>query len=919
MSDSVTEYKVFIASPGDLQEERKIVRKICKTLNNDTLVKDKKIRLDPVGWEDAFPEAGRPQAIINKLQKECDIFICMLHKRYGTPTGKYDSGTEEEFLNAYDNWADISRPRIMFYFKDVNISSLDDLKDPQLSKVFKLKDKIKSNEMLFYGSFQNSPDLEKILTEDLKKLIIKISKQKNTGDIPKVKAETKMIIPDQYKKWVLDITKNMDIDLLRGDERIVNVSLPELYQPLYTDNPEKPKTDKNLHETENIIDIEELAAKSDYLVVQGAAGCGKTTLMKHLLRTIINNKTKLFKRNSLPIILFMKDFKDYPCDKSNQANKVDWFLKWHIENIVDNGLNFKLINKFCENGKAVFLIDGLDEADTKIRELIVNSFADFLHKYKNNKIILAGRPHGVTGAAENRFGEKIAKVNSLTNEQVNNFINKWFEAVYDKDSGTGHKIARKMRSEIKAKEDIDELKQNPLMLTAMCILYHDLKELPDQRAELYERFIKRLFSKFGNEKNRVYSFMMELAHNSFIETSRGIDELEAVKILKKYFKESDEPYREKFQKIESGSGLMHFENGQYIFSHQTFQEFLTAAYLYDNSEDSPYDAIAQFIDNKRFCEVVELFIGYLSIRNKSGANAIVRKVLDGEPGPGFYRWIVVAKALLDIHKDNRKDDVCDLAKDRMLTILRTGETPGILNKAGENLGRLGYDRGYTDFVKIQKGDYDLEDIGIKPIPSFEISKYPVTNLWYKKFIDAGGYNSDKYFTIQGKKWFKKIKPSFPGFWHERKYNCPNSPVVGVSWYEADAFCRWLTKTCKDGYEYRLPREFEWQAAAAGKEKREYPWGKGIDPNKCNYDETEIGRISPVGIFKDGKTPEHVYDMAGNVWEWTCSFYDADKDTYVLRGGSFFYISYYCRCADRNDFNPFNSSNNIGFRCARIKL
>ena len=73
-------------------------------------------------------------------------------------------------------------------------------------------------------------------------------------------------------------------------------------------------------------------------------------------------------------------------------------------------------------------------------------------------------------------------------------------------------------------------------------------------------------------------------------------------------------------------------------------------------------------------------------------------------------------------------------------------------------------------------------------------------------------------------------------WHERSWTCPNAPVVGVCWYEADAFCRWLTMTCDDGFTYRLPDEKEWEAAAAGFEKREYPWGKWAE-DRCNTRES----------------------------------------------------------------------------------
>ena len=130
---------IFIASPGDVPEEREIVRDVCRQLNEDRLIRSYDVAFRPVGWEDAFPGAGRPQAMINRLVEACDIFVCLFHKRFGTPSGEADSGTLEEFLLAYDQWQNLTKPHIMFYFKDVQVRSIDDLKDPQIQKVFELK------------------------------------------------------------------------------------------------------------------------------------------------------------------------------------------------------------------------------------------------------------------------------------------------------------------------------------------------------------------------------------------------------------------------------------------------------------------------------------------------------------------------------------------------------------------------------------------------------------------------------------------------------------------------------------------------------------------------------------------------------------------------------------------------------------
>lgn len=90
---NLSQLSVFIASPGDVEEEREIVREVCEELSKNALCRMHSLRFHAVGWEDAIPAAGQTQEIINKLVEECDIFVCLFHKRFGSPSGKEDSGT----------------------------------------------------------------------------------------------------------------------------------------------------------------------------------------------------------------------------------------------------------------------------------------------------------------------------------------------------------------------------------------------------------------------------------------------------------------------------------------------------------------------------------------------------------------------------------------------------------------------------------------------------------------------------------------------------------------------------------------------------------------------------------------------------------------------------------------------------------
>ena len=112
-------YRVFVASPGDVTDERNALSKLVAELNQtiSIVAPEKGLILEVVRWEShAYPAAGRPQAVINDQLRDFDIFVGIMWKRFGTPTGQARSGTEEEFNLAYENWQNHGRPHLMFYF-----------------------------------------------------------------------------------------------------------------------------------------------------------------------------------------------------------------------------------------------------------------------------------------------------------------------------------------------------------------------------------------------------------------------------------------------------------------------------------------------------------------------------------------------------------------------------------------------------------------------------------------------------------------------------------------------------------------------------------------------------------------------------------------------------------------------------------
>lgn len=174
--------------------------------------------------------------------------------------------------------------------------------------------------------------------------------------------------------------------------------------------------------------------------------------------------------------------------------------------------------------------------------------------------------------------------------------------------------------------------------------------------------------------------------------------------------------------------------------------------------------------------------------------------------------------------------------------------------------------------------------------AFQISQHPITNAQYQVFIEAtGGYkNSDWWnFSPQAALWRQNnpvsLKPQFAWGSH---------PRANICWYEATAFCRWLSHIV--GLKIRLPNEAQWQRAAQGDDDRQFPWGNRFDQNRCNSKENKMRMTTPVKHYSTGVSPFNVYDMAGNVWEW-CSNTDPmlsnnhgkqEDISRAVRGGSF---------------------------------
>jgi len=222
-----------------------------------------------------------------------------------------------------------------------------------------------------------------------------------------------------------------------------------------------------------------------------------------------------------------------------------------------------------------------------------------------------------------------------------------------------------------------------------------------------------------------------------------------------------------------------------------------------------------------------------------------------------------------------------------------------------------------DMVLVPAGPYimgtdlRLPDEGPKHkvyVTGFFIDKYEVSNKQYLQFV-KDTHRIPPIYWKDGLPPAKKI----------------DHPVVFVTWYDGNEFCHWRGK--------RLPTAIEWEKAARGNDERTYPWGDEFDETKANTPYSQRGDTTPVGSFPTGVSPYGAYDMSGNVWEWTASWYKAYPgnhkrrlETYgeryrVLKGGSYVDCSFYhCGISapvfNRSFFKPETRNDSFGFRCAK---
>jgi formylglycine-generating enzyme required for sulfatase activity len=387
--------------------------------------------------------------------------------------------------------------------------------------------------------------------------------------------------------------------------------------------------------------------------------------------------------------------------------------------------------------------------------------------------------------------------------------------------------------------------------------------------------------------------------------------------------------REFISLVNRETGLLQ-ERGQrrYSFLHLTFEEYLAARGLLESATLADPDAeIHQRAGDAGWREVLRLAV---ASANQREASRLLLHLLAAPADTKSHGrpTILAGECLLDIGRNGATQRAWSAVLDALIALLRDSAAPMATRvETGQLLGCLGdprlLDLGTGEAVGL--GDYEAVDPYWCPVeagpfwfgdervtggeigkPSrfdpmklkraslphgLKIARYPVTNAEFQVFLAANGpkgydpaqpwwtKEAQRFLSPQGKRWtFDDVHQdkaiTHPRFWNNPRYNSPIQPVVGVSWYEAVAYCNWLTQVGHErGWlpadeEIRLPTSLEWERAARHIDHRPYPWG---DPpptaNHANCKAAGVGAPSPVGCFPAGRAVCGAEDLIGNVWEW----------------------------------------------------
>lgn len=679
-------------------------------------------------------------------------------------------------------------------------------------------------------------------------------------------------------------------------------------------------------------DIDVLLKKSGHVVVLGEPGSGKTTLLKSYLLGATRNllSTDLESEpygRTVPIFFSLRDFGHLVRGASEAS--------WHqVQQLVGQalepyGATPAWIKSALAEGRLILLFDGVDELPShQTRATALRAVGDFAARWPEVRIVITSRPVGFRAPELGRLEEfLVCHLRPFSQDQVHSFLQRIFASMV-LDTARSQELAQDLFRTIQGNASLAAMASSPLMLWAIALMYLNIGQLPTRRVDLYRSVIETLVGRwdrakglvpttsFGRMPTRQRLAILESLALFVHQQGPGPSDftVSALDVALTGFA-SDTAVsgaeRSSFldELVERTGLIVRTATDSVRFLHMSFQEYLAARAIL-NSHEHPDDLLGMHMANPWWREVLLLTLAEAQSHSSALRDRLFRRLTDrveadAEPQRRADAFGVLASAAVEAM--DPVDRSAYLSKDRRLVeaALQIVEDPGQPGsqwtrvQLARLLGKVGDPRlGLNDdslFVAVPAGPFmmgagesaaseDERPQHIVFVSTFLMGRFPVTNVEFVEFVEAGGYVQEKYWA--GGFGRRTDVDSFARCLRE----APNAPVTGISWFEAEAFCRWLNaaRPRRDGLRWRLPTEAEWEKAARGGGQlstdsanpfvqRRYPWGNEWTAGRANAAGASDAP-TPVGLYPSGAGPYGTLDQAGNVGEWC-------QDGYWMYGGA----------------------------------
>lgn len=369
------------------------------------------------------------------------------------------------------------------------------------------------------------------------------------------------------------------------------------------------------------LQVKEAAAR--HMAILGAPGSGKTTLLKHMALTLAaptRQRRKAGAPDFLPVLLFLRDHAA-AIKASNQISLPE-VIREHLKSrqipLPPDGW----LEKQMEDGRCLIMLDGLDEvADAPTRQQVVAWVECCIAAYGKNRFIVTSRPHGYRSNPLDRVN--VLQVRPFTLQQVRQFVQNWYLANEMMSSqrddpgvrGEAQRGAEDLLQRLRATPTLSELSVNPLLLTMIATVHRYRSSLPGRRVELYaeicEVFLGKRQAARGlsdeltpAQKIRV---LRELAYHLMLKEQRQVSQEAACQVIAAPLDKVSPGLKavDFLRLVENGSGLLvERENGEYSFSHLTFQEYLAARHVIESHKE---EALLRLVGNTWWHETIRLY------------------------------------------------------------------------------------------------------------------------------------------------------------------------------------------------------------------------------------------------------------------------------------------------------------------------